>query len=72
MNARRGGNVLGSLETLGAVELLPKGEAREEVLDSLFGGLEGLFFPFQQMSEPCCSEENARKSNLDEVGPFHS
>ena len=49
MNARRGGNVLGSLETLGAVELLPKGEAREEVLDSLFGGLEGLFFfPFSR------------------------
>ena len=39
-----GGNVLGSLETLGAAELFPMGEAGKEVWDPLFGGLEGLFF----------------------------
>lgn len=39
-----GGNVAGSVETLGAAELFPMGATGEEVLDPLFEGLEGLFF----------------------------
>ena len=44
-----GGNVVGSVKTLRAAELFPMGEAREEVLDPFFEGLEGLFFAFLEV-----------------------